>query len=244
VSGGCHTRLALAALALGLLASPTGAAAGDLGLSVAGTGRAYFIPDAFFTNVFDTYTNAPNAGGGLVLGLTGLTLFDPEIVVEAQTLRLPAGNFRLSGSAPWRTVRARIDLLQIQVAARLRFDWRVWRDLHIGVAVGGGVTTLLGEATTREVLPGCTEPVSACGAWQEVASHDLGMADSVLPLVIAVGHVGYEVLPGLQVLVEGGMQNLPFVGLSLRYVFAFARSEAADAHEAGSGAEAEAGSPL
>lgn len=205
-------------LVLALLLASWPASAADLGLSFAASGRAYFIPQAFFANVFENWTNAPNWGTNLTFGLTGLTVFDPEVVVELGSLALPEGNFRLKDSATWRTVRANLDLLEVTVAARLRFDWVVWRDLHLGVAVGGGVATLFGKAETREVLPGCKEPVSACGAWDSVATHRLSFADKPLPVVIAVGHVAYEVFPGWQAVLEGGLQDLPFVGLAVRYL--------------------------
>jgi len=207
------TRL-LVLLAL-LAASP--ARGSDPGLSVAASGRAYFVPRAFFANVFENWTNAPSWGTNLTVGVTGLTVFDPELVVEIGSLALPEGNFRLKDSATWRTVRANLDLIQLSVAVRLRFDWAVWRGLHLGLAVGGGVASLFGDAETREVLPGCKEPVGECGAWDEVATHRLGFADQVLPVIIALGHVGYEVWPGWQAVVEGGLQNLPFVGVAVRY---------------------------
>lgn len=208
--------VALLALLSSLVATrPCGA--GEVGLSFAGSGRAYFVPRAFFANVFDNWTNAPNWGTNLTVGVTGLTVFDPELVVELGSLALPEGNYRLKDSATWRTVRVNLDLVQVSVALRLRFDWTPWQGLHAGLAVGGGVARLFGQAESREVLPGCQEPVGECGAWDDVATHRLGFADQVLPVVVALGHVGYELWPGWQAVVEGGLQNLPFVGVALRY---------------------------
>jgi hypothetical protein len=200
-----------------LLLSAATARAGDLGLSVAASGRAYFIPTAFFANVFDNWTNQPNWGTGLTLGLTGLTVFDPEVVVEVGSLVLPEGNFRQKDTATWRTVRADIDLVSVTAAARLRFDWVVWRRLHLGLAVGGGVIRWFGTAVTREVLPGCKEPVDQCGAWDTVGTHDVRALKAPQPVIIAAGHVAWEVWPGWQAVLEGGLQDFPFVGLSVRY---------------------------
>ena len=206
------------AIVLLVLLTAAGARARDVGLSVATSGRAYFIPRAFFSAVFDNWTNQPNWGTGITLGLTGLTVFEPELLVELGSLKLPEGNFRQKDTAAWRTVRANIDLLSFTAAARLRFDWKVWRELHLGLAVGGGIITWFGTATTREVLPGCKPPVGRCGAWSTVGTHDIAALMAPQPVVIAAGHVAYTVWPGLQAVLEGGLQDFPFVGLALRYV--------------------------
>lgn len=203
-------------LALLLLAASSARAEG-LGLSVAASGRAYFIPQSFFSAVFDNWTNQPNWGTGLTLGLTGLTVFDPEVVIEVGSLALPEGNFRQKDTATWRTVRADLDLVSVTAVARLRFDWRVWRDLHLGLAVGGGVIRWFGTAETHEVLPGCTEPVSRCGAWESVGTHEVKALKAPQPVVVALAHAAWEVWPGWQAVLEGGLQDFPLVGLAVRY---------------------------
>ena len=183
-------------------------------MSVAG--RVYQIPEFFFTNVFSDYRNQVNPGAAFSVGLGGWSFVEPELLVAYSRLALPDGNFRLKGSAPYRTVFLRFDLHQLAVAARARFDWTVWRGLHLGLSAGAGVVFAWGETVTREVLPGCTEPVSDCGHWDSVADHDPGFADQALALIIAQAHVGYELFDGWILGLEGGIENLPFMGLFVR----------------------------
>lgn len=189
-------------------------AAPKMSMSVAG--RVYRVPEIFFTNVFSDYRNQVNPGAALSVGLGGWSFVEPELLIAYSRLALPDGNVRLKGSAPYRTVFLRFDLHQVALAARARFDWRVWRGLHLGLSAGAGVVFAWGETVTREVLPGCVEPVSGCGHWAEVADHDLGFADQALALIIAQAHVGHELVDGWILGLEGGVENLPFIGLFVR----------------------------
>jgi hypothetical protein len=205
-----------------------------LGLSITTSGQAIFIPEALLSNVYSDYKWQANAGGFLSLGLTGLPIVEPQIHLGFNGLGLPAGTFRELGAPAYESFFLDVDLQVFTLMARARFDWNPWRNLHLGTTAGAGMWVFLGSVKGNESLPGCSEPVSDCGHWDRVGSHDLiivtggqeirlsEISGAVVPAVSLDVHIGYEFVKGWLAGAEGGVVNLlPFAGAWLRYEFGF-----------------------
>lgn len=224
----------LVALAEPRIARSQDAEAPGLGLSVTTSGRVIIIPETLLSSVYSDYKWQANGAGALSVGLTGLPIVEPQIHVAFGSLALPAGTFKELGAPAYESFFLDVDLQVLTLMARARFDWAVWRDLHLGATAGAGMWVFFGAVQGNETLPGCTEPVSDCGHWDKVGSHDLiivtggqeirlsEMSGAMVPAVSLEIHLGYEVFDGWQVGAEGGVVNLlPFGGAWLRYAFDF-----------------------
>jgi hypothetical protein len=215
--------------------APMGAQEHSLGLSVTTSGRVIIIPEVLLSNVYSDYKWQANGGGALSVGLTGLTkagFIEPQLHVAFGGLALPAGNFKELGAPAYETFFLDADLQVLTLMARARFDWTAWRGLHLGATAGAGLWVFFGSVQGNETLPGCTEPVSACGHWDQVGTHDLiivtggqelrlsEISGAVVPAVSLEFHIGYEIVKNWQAGIEGGVVNLlPFGGAWLRWEF-------------------------
>jgi hypothetical protein len=213
--------LALALALVCLLASaPRPAAALEWERAVAVEARVYRIPSFVFSRWFDAYTNGWNAGGALSVGLLRLTRhLSLDLLLELSTLALPGGNWHLKEVDPHRTLYTRVDLRQYLGALRLRWDQPIWGPLYGALGLGAGVSWLGGSAYTQETLPGCTDPVSQCGHWDQVGVRGLGLNDQLILVVVAHLEAGVEAWRGGRVALQGGLVNLPFFGLAVRQRF-------------------------
>ena len=203
-----------------------------LGLSLTTSGRVTIIPEALLSNVYSDYKWQANGGGALSVGLTGLRFIEPQLHIAFGGLALPAGNFKELDAPAYETFFLDADLQVLTLMARARFDWTAWRGLHLGATAGAGLWVFFGSVQGNESLPGCTEPVSACGHWDHVGTHDLIIATggqeirlseisgAVVPAVSLEFHLGYEIVTDWQAGVEAGVVNLlPFGGAWLRFEF-------------------------
>jgi hypothetical protein len=108
-----------------------------------------------------------------------------------------------------------VTYLSFFAAHSWRFD--IANRFYLLLTGGLGVVFVAGDIYVTELVAGCEGDITTCGHWREVTRHPVEIEYRVLPAVQASASAGYEVLDALNVSLDAGFFNLPFVGLSAQY---------------------------
>jgi len=83
-------------------------------------------------------------------------------------------------------------------------------------AVGAGLLYIMGDAHTTELLPGCTGDVTTCGRWREVTRRPVPFASRFMPALLLTASFAYAVTDSTTFMVDAGVINMPFAGVSVQ----------------------------
>jgi hypothetical protein len=171
------------------------------------------IPDEIMGVFFNTHQPYAHASAGI-----GVDLGDPRselitIELDWTGMSFPDANWLEAGAGPSSAKFSEIDLHMISIDATYKTVFSIADALDFYIGGGLGLAGLVGNATTTEVLPICTEPVAQCQHWRNVSKAKLDLPTRVIPVV--------HVTTGLQLEFEGfrarldlGFKNVFYVGLS------------------------------
>jgi len=167
------------------------------------------IMGIFFTN-HQPYIHA-SAGLGVDLGDPRSELVTIELDWTGMTF--PDSNWLEAGAGPSSAKFSEIDLHMISLDATYKTVIPIVDALDFYVGGGLGLAGLVGNATTTEVLPICTEPVANCQHWRNVSKTELDLPTRVIPVVHVTTGLKLE-FDGFRARLDMGFKNVFYVGLS------------------------------
>lgn len=125
------------------------------------------------------------------------------------------GNWQLKGGDPETTSFLEWNVGFVGMWVGRRWNLKVTEALLFSPALAAGAAAVVGEVFATEMIPGCSEPAVKCGHWSNVTRHPIEFSYRVLPIVVASASLTWQFSSDLAIMLDGGVLDLPFVGLSL-----------------------------
>jgi len=131
-------------------------------------------------------------------------------------LATPDGYWRAEDTPADQGAFAEFELTYLSIFAARSWQFDIGGGFYALLTGGLGVAFVIGDIYVTELIPGCEGDITACGHWRDVTRKPVAMDSRVLPALEASASLGYSITDTTNVLLDAGILNLPFVGLSVQ----------------------------
>jgi hypothetical protein len=183
---------------------------------IVGHSRWAIIPKFMFGLAFEESTDLSSASAGVAIEFGDLDESVWAVELDWTSLTPRAGNWNnfFSDPADAFYLESTLQMFSVDLSYRNNLPIASWFRAVFGGGLGVGY--LSGDLETADVLPTCTDPVSACAHWPRATTSKVELPTRIIPVLHFTGGLEVDIGP-VTVRAEAGFRDVLYTGLSLGF---------------------------